>query len=298
MTTSLDDLATKAAAGEAFSREEAERVLTSPDLITAGTLGETARKHRHGNRVMFGRVLEIRDGILPADRGQAGEIRVIGRPESVETMRELVRSAVKLAGGVPVTAFSVADLIEFVAFDEVGLADLARRLHADGLDGVAEVPIDKLDNSEMAPEIIRAVLHGGLKARRATITQASAADRLDLIERAAALQRETGAFVAFAPLPRVDPREQPSTGYDDVRTITVARLMCPHIPAIQVDWPLYGPKLAQVAIAYGADDLDGISPLDTLDLGPRRAPREEILRHIRMASAEPAERDGRYTLKS
>lgn len=298
MTSSLDDFGAKAAAGEAFTREDAERVLASPDLIAAGTLGEAARQHRHGNRVTFGRVLEIHNGVLPNDRGEAGEIRLIGRPESVETMRELIRAAVKLAGGVPVTGYSVADLIEFVAFDEVGLADLARRLHADGLDGVAEVPIDRLDNSEMAPEIIRAVLHGGLKARRATVTQASADDRLGLIERAAALQRETGAFAAFAPLPRVDPRDQPSTGYDDVRTIAVARLMCPHIPSIQVDWPLYGPKLAQVAIAYGADDLDGISPVDSTELGPRRAPREEIVRHIRMASAEPAERDGRYTLKS
>ena len=137
-----------------------------------------------------------------------------------------------------------------------------------------------------------------MKARRATLSEAPAAARLDLIERAAALQRETGAFAAFAPLPRLDPRDQPSTGYDDVRTIAVARLMCPHIPSIQVDWPLYGPKLAQVAIAYGADDLDGISPIDTLDLGPRRAPRGEILRHIHLASAEPAERDGRYALKS
>lgn len=298
MTSSLDDLETKAAAGQAFTREEAERVLASPDLITAGALGEAARKHRHGNRVTFGRVLEIHGGSFPQDRGHAGEIRLIGRPESVETMRELVREAVKFAGGVPVTAFSIADLIEFVAFDEVGLADLARRLHADGLDGVAEVPVDRLDNSEMAPEIIRAVLHGGLKARRATLSEAPAAARLDLIERAAALQRETGAFAAFAPLPRLDPRDQPSTGYDDVRTIAVARLMCPHIPSIQVDWPLYGPKLAQVAIAYGADDLDGIAPIDTQDLGPRRAPREEILRHIRMASAEPVERDGRYALKS
>ena len=71
-----------------------------------------------------------------------------------------------------------------------------------------------------------------------------------------ALQRDTHALAAFAPLPRVDPPEAPSTGYDDVKTIVAARLMAASIPHIQVDWALYGPKLAQVAIEYGADDID------------------------------------------
>jgi 2-iminoacetate synthase ThiH len=43
--------------------------------------------------------------------------------------------------------------------------------------------------------------------------------------------------------------------------MALARLMCRSIPFIQVDWPLYGPKLAQVAIAYGANDIDGIAAL-------------------------------------
>jgi len=122
--------------------------------------------------------------------------------------------------------------------------------------------------------------------------------RLGLIERAATVQRETGAFKAFAPLPRVDVPEQPSTGYDDVRTIALARLICRGIASIQVDWALYGPKLAQVAMAYGADDIDGVSASDTLNLGPRRAPREEIERHIRAAFADPIERDGRYEARA
>ena len=101
-------------------------------------------------------------------------------------------------------------------------------------------------------------MHGGLGVWRATIDRAAPEARLDLIERAAAVQRETRALHAFAPLARHDPRDTPSTGYDDVKTIAVARLVCASIPSIQVDWPLYGPKLAQVAIAYGADDIDGV----------------------------------------
>ena len=73
--------------------------------------------------------------------------------------------------------------------------------------------------------------------------------------------------------------------------------MCRTIPFIQVDWPLYGPKLAQVAIAYGANDIDGISAIDSGSLGHRRSPREEIERQIKAAFATPSERDGRFADK-
>jgi 2-iminoacetate synthase ThiH len=63
---------------------------------------------------------------------------------------------------------------------------------------------------------------------------------------------------------------------------------------IQVDWPLYGPKLAQVAIAYGAGDIDGINAADDLALGLRRSPVEDIERQIRAAAAVPARRNGRF----
>ena len=99
---------------------------------------------------------------------------------------------------------------------------------------------------------------------------------------------------AFAPLPRHDPADQPATGYDDVRTVAAARLVCPSIPFIQVDWPLYGPKLAQVALMYGANDVDGVAAVDTLNLGTRRSPLEDIRRQILAAAGEPVERSGRY----
>jgi 2-iminoacetate synthase ThiH len=57
---------------------------------------------------------------------------------------------------------------------------------------------------------------------------------------------------------------------------------------------LYGPKLAQVALLYGANDVDGIAAADTAQLGPRRSPVEEIRRQIRAASGVPVERNGRY----
>ena len=108
------------------------------------------------------------------------------------------------------------------------------------------------------------------------------------------VQEETSALRAFAPLPRQDPANLPATGYDDVRTVAAARLMARSIPFIQVDWALYGPKLAQVAIAYGANDIDGVAVTDAQNLGHRRSPKEDIERQIRAAACVPVERDGRY----
>jgi aminodeoxyfutalosine synthase len=176
----------------------------------------------------------------------------------------------------------------------LALADIAKALKADGLEAVAEAPLDELGDTDNAIEVVRAVRHGGLQAWRATVTRASINERLDVIDRAVTVQRETSAFRAFAPLPRQDPQDTPATGYDDVRTIAIARLMCRSIPFIQVDWPLYGPKLAQVAIAYGANDVDGVAAIDEVDLGRRRSAIEEIERQIRAVVATPVERNGKY----
>jgi 2-iminoacetate synthase ThiH len=78
--------------------------------------------------------------------------------------------------------------------------------------------------------------------------------------------------------------------------VAVARLAAPNIPMIQVDWLRYGPKLAQVALTFGADDLDAVSGSDDAPEGARRAPIEELRRNIIAAGLIPAERDGQFSL--
>lgn len=294
--TAIEELEARAAAGAPMGRADVEALVACPDLPRIGALGERARKARHGGRVTFVRVCEV--SVAPApSRAEAGEVRIVARPPSFDEAAALVREAKRIAGAVPVTGFSLADLVQLAGGDHLALAEAARALSRAGLEAVADVPLDALGETDAIVEAIRAVTHAGLRAWRATIHRGALPDRLPLAERAEAVQRETLAFKAFAPLPQDDPRDQPATGYDDVRTITLARLVCGSIPSIQVDWRQYGPKLAQVAIAYGADDLDRISPETGLDAGRRRAPREEIVRHIRMAFANPVERDGRFTLR-
>jgi aminodeoxyfutalosine synthase len=88
----------------------------------------------------------------------------------------------------------------------------------------------------------------------------------------------------------------PTTGYEDVKRVALARVIVDNVPSIQVDWSLYGPKLAQVALTVGADDVDAVSPEDDTAQGRRRAPLEEIRRNIRAAGQEPVERNGRFEM--
>ena len=76
--------------------------------------------------------------------------------------------------------------------------------------------------------------------------------------------------------------------------VALARLLVDNSHSIQVDWRRYGPQLAQVALTFGADDVDGVSPNDAREHGPRRGPLEEITRNIRAAGLVPVERDGRF----
>jgi aminodeoxyfutalosine synthase len=121
-----------------------------------------------------------------------------------------------------------------------------------------------------------------------------AADPLAVLARARDLQESVGGFRAFAPLPRTVSVATPTTGYDDVKLVSAARLLVANVPSIQVDWVNYGPKLAQVALTMGADDVDGVAAVEPGLLGARRSALEEIRNNIRAAGLDGLERNGRF----
>jgi 2-iminoacetate synthase ThiH len=73
-----------------------------------------------------------------------------------------------------------------------------------------------------------------------------------------------------------------------VRLVALARVALPTVDVIEVDWQQYGPKLAQVALMFGANHLDRVSPIDNPALGPRRAATEDVRRNIVAAGFRPA----------
>lgn len=290
----LGDLEARLAAGEPLTRGDLERLFDCPDLIEVGVVGEAALRRRTGTEITFCRVLETRDGRVPAEL-QAGEIRIVGDPASVDDAVALVRQAASAANGTPVTGFSLAWLVDRVGTDDASLTRVASALAGAGLTALAEVPLDLPLEVSRLVKVVAALREGGLAIHRLTITAApQGRTRLDFVERAEQLAREAGDIRAFAPLPRVDPVDVPSTGYDDAKLVAAARAGCPSIERIQVDWQLYGPKMAQVALTFGAGDLDAVAAVDDPSLGPRRSAVADIDRQIRAAGGDPVERDGLY----
>lgn len=275
-----------------ITESDAEEMLASPDLLAIGMRADDARRALHGARTTFVRVFEMHVDALPASvppNTSAGEFRIVGRPASLDIAIAAVRGAEDLAGAVPVTGFSLADLL---ALDgPSSLTAACRSLRDAGLQAIAEVPLDLLENPGQA---IAAARGAGLLVPRLTIHELRQADRVALVNRARDLQKAIGGILAFAPLPRVLSVTAPSTGYDDVKQIALARIVAGNIDAIQVDWSLYGPKLAQFALTTGANDIDGVAATDSGTLGTRRSPLEEIRGNIRSAALEPIERNARF----
>lgn len=295
MTGHIDDIAARVEAGEPLSEPDIAALAATTDILTLGMLADGARQRRHGATTTFVRVADVQlpiFGAVAAIPRAAREIRVRGPIEAFDTMLLQIGGVVEAAGTVPVSACSLADLESYAAASGTPLADVLRRLRQVGIRWIAEAPIDRMRDPERA---LTAVHEAGLDLARLTVQhQADAATRLTVIRRAADLQRALGWIRSFAPLPRSWDVTAPSTGYDDVRQVALTRLLAANIPSIQVDWPLYGPKLAQVALTVGADDVDGVSALDDAGEGRRRAPIEEIRRNITAAALVPIERDGAY----
>lgn len=265
------------------------------DIIHIGMAADDVRREKHGARTTFVRVADVsvEAGADVAWPAAAQEIRLSGDPKTRRAAVERVREVASAAGGVPLSGFSLADLERIAASEGAPLRSILEELHAAGLELVAEAPFDLLQDARRSIEEVNI---SGLALARLTMHRLPSSDTVALFKAVADLQRSVGVIRAFAPLPRTLNPAVPTTGYDDVRRVALARLAVANIPSIQVDWARYGPKLAQVALTVGADDVDGVSARDDEGDGRRRAPLEEVRRNIRAAGLDPVERNGRFDL--
>ncbi len=289
--TAFERCLERVTAGERLSPDEVRELWADPDILTLGMLADAARRRRHGDRATFLRVAACSWDGLPGDGlpSAAREVRLSGTPASVEAAVEAVARARAAAGERTVAAFSWPDLTA-LSGSQSGRPDVLARLRDAGLDAVAEVPLDGVEGLAGALAEIAAA---GLAPARLTVGGATGVDAVELLIGVGALE-ETGTIASVDPLPRARGVYGPTTGYDDVKVVALARLAASEVPSVQVDWRRYGPKLAQVALTFGADDVDGVSPSDEAPEGQRRAALPEIRRNIEAAGLVPVERDGRF----
>jgi len=129
-------------------------------------------------------------------------------------------------------------------------------------------------------------------------------DRVDHLMKLRNLQDETQGFQTFIPLafhPDNTPlRHLPkTTGMLDIKQIAVSRLVLDNFPHIKAYWQMMTAKIAQIALRFGADDLDGTVIEEKIyhDAGattPQGMRRQELMRLITEAGREPIERDTLY----
>ena len=293
-------IADRARANEALTAAEIDE-LASADILSLGMLADEVRRARVGDAVTFVRVF---DWAGPPSRPEAasarsrhrspederakadgtGEVRLTSLPETLAETVAAVAQAKAAAGSSALSGFSLADIIDRGWGD---LAGVLKQLKQAGLGTIVEAPLDLLSNPETA---LQACQDAGIIVQCLSVQKPNAEARTPMLMQARALAARFPWLTTIAPLSREQSIAVPTTGYDDVRAVALARLALPGVPNVQVDWAQYGPKLAQVALTFGANDLDRVSVTDDETLGRRRTSLEDVTRNITAAGFQPRER--------
>ena len=134
-------------------------------------------------------------------------------------------------------------------------------------------------------------------------------DRVEHLALLRALQDETGGFLAYIPLAYHPDNNElgetlgrtgtATTGFDDIRNIAVGRLFLDNIAHIKTHWIMVTPALSQIALTFGANDLEGTVVREKVyhEAGAQTDQAmslEQLLGLIRGAGRVPVERDSLY----
>ena len=233
-------------------------------------------------------VLSRQDILSRLEAAQGGALRLdemhmVGgcHPElGLAWFEDLLRAVAERWPRLPLKAFTPVEIAHFAALEGISSLEVLVRLKACGLrmmpGGGAEI-FDPELRARLCPHKADAdawlrisgeahslgiftnctMLFGHLE---------SPAMRVDHLLRLRRQQDASGGFTCFIPLPFLPEnsrlalppeRSGPVRGLDQLRTLAVSRLLLDNIPHIKAYWVMLGPKLAQTALWYGADDLDG-----------------------------------------
>ncbi|MFT5150911.1 MAG: aminodeoxyfutalosine synthase [Planctomycetota bacterium] len=129
-------------------------------------------------------------------------------------------------------------------------------------------------------------------------------ERVDHLDRLRLQQDKSGGFQAYIPLSFHPANTEWShlpgpSAVDELREIAVGRLMLDNIPHVKAYWIMLTVPIAQLALAYGANDVDGTVVEEKIyhEAGattPERVARQELVQWIHDAGRMPVERDTIY----
>ncbi len=252
---------------------------------------------------------------------QVTEFHIVGglHPDlSFEWYLEMMRGLKERFPSVHLKAFTAIEIGWFAKIAKISIHEVLEQLRDAGLGSLPgggaeifhpdvreEICNGKLDADEWI-EVHRVAHQIGISSN-ATMLYGHVEEvehKVDHLMRLRDLEDEAPGFNAFIPL-AYHPENNymglkfHTTGLDDLRHIAASRLILDNMPHIKAYWVMIGPKLAQVALSFGADDIDGtvveehiyhMAGADT----EQALTRAELERVVREAGFVPVERDTLY----
>lgn len=231
---------------------------------------------------------------------------------------DLLKTVKRIRPHAVIKAFTCVEIDYLSRVSGLGLDQTILRLREAGLEmmpgGGAEILNTrihdalfpkKIDHARWI-QIVKAVHRSGIRTN-ATMLYGhieTTEERVDHLITLREIQDETGGFSAFIPLAFHSQNTRlshlpPTTAVEDLKAVAVARLMLDNFDHIKAYWVMIGEPLAQVALSFGADDLDGtiIEERITHTAGARSArglTRDQMAAMIRSAGFDPVQRDSFY----
>jgi aminodeoxyfutalosine synthase len=233
---------------------------------------------------------------------------------------EMLRGFKRIRPGIHLKCFTAVEIAFFADLYKMTDEQVLRELRAAGLDslpgGGAEIFAERVRRkichdkcgSDRYLEIHKLAHRLGL---RTNVTMLyghieTREERVDHMLRARAVQDETGGFQAFIPLAfhpdNNQMRKLPApSATETLRVHAVSRLMLDNIPHVKAFWIATGVEVAQIALWFGVDDLDGTVQEEKIyHMAGARTPEamttHAIRRLIRVAGRDPVERDTLYNV--
>ncbi|MDX9709514.1 MAG: aminofutalosine synthase MqnE [Trichloromonas sp.] len=220
--------------------------------------------------------------------------------------------------GLHIKAFTAVEIDYFARITGQTVEAVIAELKAAGLEslpgGGAEIFAEEV-REQICPEkisgerwleVTEKVHRSGLKSNATMLFGhlESYEDRIDHLSRLRRLQDRTGGFQSFIPLAfQPDNTRVPGAkgvgGVDALKTLAISRVYLDNFRHVKAYWIMLGLKIAQVALTFGVNDLDGTVVEEKIghDAGadsPQAMSKEQIVELIRKAGRIPVERDTLY----
>lgn len=252
------------------------------------------------------------------------EVHIVGgvHPKhDLDSYVEMVRRVKRQLPHVAVKAYTAVEIFYMIKREGVSIVEGLRRLVEAGMEcipgGGAEI-FDAELRAKICPDkcsadewlaVHRAAHNMGVSTNCTMLYGhiETLEQRIDHLERLRKLQDEAPGFDAFIPLKYHSRNNRMSevgecSVEEDLRTIAISRLFLDNIPHIKAYWVSYGKAITEMALAFGADDIDGTigdtTKIYSMAGGTERPSMsvEELETIVRAVGMEPVERDSHYNI--